>query len=60
MVATAAADVVAALTKHPDGEAWVPVESVVDAAMFVLGAPGTAMTGSVLDMSNGLSALNSA
>jgi NAD(P)-dependent dehydrogenase (short-subunit alcohol dehydrogenase family) len=56
----AAADVVAALeAKHPDGEAWVPVESVVDAAILVLGAPGTAMTGSVFDISNGLSALNS-
>jgi NAD(P)-dependent dehydrogenase (short-subunit alcohol dehydrogenase family) len=57
----AGADVVAALeAKHPDGEAWVPIESVVDAAIFVLGAPGTAMTGSVFDISNGLSALNSA
>lgn len=53
-------DVVVALeAKHPDGEAWVPIESVVDAAIFVLGAPGTAMTGSVFDISNGLSALNS-
>jgi NAD(P)-dependent dehydrogenase (short-subunit alcohol dehydrogenase family) len=54
------ATVIALESKHPDGEAWVPVESVVEAAVFVLGAPGTAMTGSVFDISNGLSALNSA
>ena len=46
--------------KHPDGRAWVSAEEVVDAVTFLLSARSTAMTGSVLDVSNGLSALNSA
>lgn len=45
--------------KHPNGASWVPVDAVADAAVFVLGAPGTTLTGSVLDVSNGLPALNS-
>lgn len=47
-------------TKHPNNEAWVPTGDVVDAAIFLLGRGDTAMSGSVLDISNGLSALNSA
>lgn len=47
-------------TKHPNNEAWVPTGDVVDAALFLLGRPGTSMSGSVLDVSNGMSALNTA
>ncbi|RNL62446.1 SDR family NAD(P)-dependent oxidoreductase [Nocardioides marmoriginsengisoli] len=44
--------------RHPNCEPWVPMEDVVRAARFLLGG-GTSMTGSVLDVSAGLSALNS-
>lgn len=54
-------DATAALAaKHPNGQAWVAASDVVDAVTFLLAAPGTAMTGSVLDVSNGMSALNTA
>lgn len=47
-------------TKHPNNEAWVPSGDVVDGALFLLGRSTTAMSGSVLDVSNGMSALNTA
>lgn len=45
--------------RHPRSRAFVPVERVVDAVLYLLGQPGEEMTGSVLDVSMGLSALNS-
>ncbi|QWF21222.1 SDR family NAD(P)-dependent oxidoreductase [Nocardioides sp. LMS-CY] len=45
--------------RHPNGAAWVSMTDVVRAARF-LAASGTSATGSVLDVSAGLSALNSA
>ncbi len=45
--------------RHPRSEAFVPLERVVEAVLFLLGQPGEELTGSVLDISNGLSALNS-
>lgn len=51
------AEVLAA--RYPNGSPWVPLDAVVDAAVFLLGVPGTVMTGSVLDVANGLAALNS-
>ncbi len=45
--------------RHPRSEAFVPLERVVDAVLYLLGQPGEEMTGSVLDVSMGLSALNS-
>lgn len=45
--------------RHPLSEAFVPVERVVETTLFLLGQPGGELTGSVLDVSNGLSALNS-
>ncbi len=44
--------------RHPNDRTWVPMGEVVRAARFLLGS-GTATTGSVLDVSAGLSALNS-
>jgi NAD(P)-dependent dehydrogenase (short-subunit alcohol dehydrogenase family) len=44
--------------RHPNGEAWVAMDDLTAAARFLLGAPSTSMTGSVLDISNGQSALN--
>lgn len=44
--------------RHPNGQPWVPVDDVVRAACFLLSS-GTSSTGSVLDVSGGLSALNS-
>lgn len=44
--------------RHPNTQAWVPMTDVVRAALFLLGS-GTSTTGSVLDVSAGLSALNS-
>jgi NAD(P)-dependent dehydrogenase (short-subunit alcohol dehydrogenase family) len=46
--------------RHPLSEAFVPVEQVVETVLFLLGQPGEELTGSVVDVSNGLSALNSA
>ncbi|HVY95644.1 MAG TPA: SDR family NAD(P)-dependent oxidoreductase [Solirubrobacterales bacterium] len=46
--------------RHPLSEAFVPLERVVETALFLLGQPGAELTGSVVDVSNGLSALNSA
>lgn len=46
--------------RHPLSDAFVPVERVVETALFLLGQPGGELTGSVVDVSNGLSALNSA
>ncbi len=45
--------------RHPLSEAFVPVERVVETTLFLLGQPGGELTGSVVDVSNGLSALNS-
>lgn len=45
--------------RHPYSQAYADVDTVVDAALFLLGQPGVQLTGSVLDVSNGLSALNS-
>jgi NAD(P)-dependent dehydrogenase (short-subunit alcohol dehydrogenase family) len=45
--------------RHPRSEAFAPVERVVDAVLYLLGQPGEELTGSVLDVSMGLSALNS-
>jgi NAD(P)-dependent dehydrogenase (short-subunit alcohol dehydrogenase family) len=45
--------------RHPRSEAFVPLERVVETVVFLLGRRGEAMTGSVVDISNGLSALNS-
>jgi NAD(P)-dependent dehydrogenase (short-subunit alcohol dehydrogenase family) len=45
--------------RHPLSEAFVPVERVVETTLFLLGQPGAELTGSVVDVSNGLSALNS-
>lgn len=45
--------------KHPRSHAYVGVETVVESTLFLLGQPGVQLTGSVLDVSNGLSALNS-
>jgi NAD(P)-dependent dehydrogenase (short-subunit alcohol dehydrogenase family) len=45
--------------RHPRSEAFVPLERVVETVLFLLGQPGEEMTGSVVDISNGLSALNS-
>ncbi len=45
---------------HPSGVAYVGVESVCDAAMFAIGAEGLDLTGSVLDVSAGLAATNTA
>jgi len=47
-------------TRHPNDAAWVDAGDAVSAATFLLGARGTAMTGSVLEVTNGLAALNSA
>lgn len=46
--------------RNPNNVAWVDEDEVVRAALFILQARGTSMTGSVLDVSNGLSALNTA
>jgi NAD(P)-dependent dehydrogenase (short-subunit alcohol dehydrogenase family) len=45
--------------RHPRSQAFAPVERVVDAVLYLLGQPGEELTGSVLDVSMGLSALNS-
>jgi NAD(P)-dependent dehydrogenase (short-subunit alcohol dehydrogenase family) len=45
--------------RHPLSQAFAPVERVVDAVLYLLGQPGEELTGSVLDVSMGLSALNS-
>lgn len=45
--------------RHPRSQAFAPVERVVDAVLYLLGRPGEELTGSVLDVSMGLSALNS-
>jgi NAD(P)-dependent dehydrogenase (short-subunit alcohol dehydrogenase family) len=45
--------------RHPLSQAFAPVERVVDAVLYLLGRPGEELTGSVLDISMGLSALNS-
>ncbi|HEY2478618.1 MAG TPA: SDR family NAD(P)-dependent oxidoreductase [Solirubrobacterales bacterium] len=45
--------------RHPLSRAFVPAEEAVDAVLYLLGRPGEEMTGSVLDVSMGLSALNS-
>jgi len=45
--------------RHPRSEAFAPVGRVVDAVLYLLGQPGEELTGSVLDVSMGLSALNS-
>ena len=45
--------------RHPRSEAFVPLERVVETVLFLLGRSGEEMTGSVVDISNGLSALNS-
>ncbi|MEZ5077616.1 MAG: SDR family oxidoreductase [Solirubrobacterales bacterium] len=45
--------------RHPRSEAYVPVERVVETALFLLGRPGEELTGSVVDVAMGLSALNS-
>ncbi|WP_254622802.1 SDR family NAD(P)-dependent oxidoreductase [Rhodococcus sp. W8901] len=45
---------------HPSRSAYVSIESICDAAMFVIGATGLDMTGSVLDVSAGLAATNTA
>jgi NAD(P)-dependent dehydrogenase (short-subunit alcohol dehydrogenase family) len=45
--------------RHPRSEAFVPLERVVETVVFLLGRSGEEMTGSVVDISNGLSALNS-
>lgn len=43
---------------HPSAAAYVSVESVCAAAMFAIGADGLEMTGSVIDVSAGLAAMN--
>ncbi|WP_164877625.1 SDR family NAD(P)-dependent oxidoreductase [Prescottella agglutinans] len=45
---------------HPSGAAYVSIESVCDAAMFAIGSTNLDMTGSVLDVSAGLAATNTA
>ncbi len=45
--------------RHPRSAAYVPIDQVVEAVTFLLGRQGEELTGSVLDISNGLSALNS-
>jgi NAD(P)-dependent dehydrogenase (short-subunit alcohol dehydrogenase family) len=45
--------------RHPRSAAFVPLERVVDAVLYLLGQPGEELTGSVLDVTNGLAALNS-
>ncbi|WP_280759211.1 SDR family NAD(P)-dependent oxidoreductase [Prescottella agglutinans] len=45
---------------HPSGSAYVSIDSVCDAAMFAIGAANLDMTGSVLDVSAGLAATNTA
>lgn len=45
--------------RHPRSEAFAPLERVVDSVLYLLGQPGEELTGSVLDVSMGLSALNS-
>jgi NAD(P)-dependent dehydrogenase (short-subunit alcohol dehydrogenase family) len=45
--------------RHPRSIAFAPVERVVDAVLYLLRQPGEELTGSVLDVSMGLAALNS-
>jgi NAD(P)-dependent dehydrogenase (short-subunit alcohol dehydrogenase family) len=46
--------------RHPNGAAWVDADAVVDAVLFCAASRTTAMTGSVIDVTDGASALNTA
>lgn len=45
---------------HPNDTAWVPIGDIVDTVAFLLSRSSTSLTGSVFDVSAGLSALNTA